>query len=383
MTPTTDIDSESHAGKRPGVKAWLLMAPLLAWLLLLVVLPTLTIVIFSFCRRGPLGSVAYDFTLNNYRQLIDWHQTEVVLRAVFAAMIVAAGLWVVRRQFGRSTLVAGVAVFWVALNLNTVTLPVGLMPPFDAYTGPNFTVGLVVVALKAATALVRYGVTPDPTALPWLKIAVVSINYAAASTVICVVLGYPVAYFIAKASPRWRGLLLMSVMVPFWTSFLVRTYAWVTILREGGLFNTLMLKLHIIAEPLNLYPSSTGVMIGLVYTYLPFMILPIYTSIERLDNSLIEAALDLGASPLRAFGRVILPLTKPGIVAGVVLVFVPAVGMFAVNDILGGRKEMLLGNLIERQFIGVSDKPFGSAIGMLLLVLFVVTYAMSQRRRPA
>ena len=125
----------------------------------------------------------------------------------------------------------------------------------------------------------------------------------------------------------------------------------------------------------------TGVMIGLVYTYLPFMILPIYTSVERLDGSLIEAALDLGASPLRAFTRVILPLTRPGITAGVVLTFVPAIGMFAVNDILGGRQEMLIGNVIERQFTAARDKPFGSALGMILVLLFLATYAVSLRRR--
>lgn len=347
MTPTADIDAESHAGKRPGVKAWLLMAPLLAWLLLLVVLPTLTIVAFSFCRLGPLGSVTYDATLDNYRKLVDRHQTVIVLWSSLAGFVATGVAWAIRRRWDVTTPAVAAAMFWLIANVLT------------------------------------FGVTPDPTALPWLKIAVVSINYALTSTAICLLLGYPVAYFIAKSPRRWRNLLLLSVMIPFWTSFLVRTYAWVTILREGGLFNTLLLKLGLINEPLQMYPSQTGVMIGLVYTYLPFMILPIYTSIERLDNALIEAALDLGASPLRAFRRVILPLTRPGIVAGIVLTFVPAVGMFAVNDILGGRREMLLGNLIERQFLVALDKPFGSAIGMLLLVLFVVTYAMSQRRRPA
>ena len=347
MTPTAAIDGESHAGKRPGAAAWLLMAPLLAWLLLLVVLPTLTIVVFSFCTRGTLGSVAYDFTLENYRQLVDRYQTHIVLWSSVACLAGVGVAFAVRRRFDRVAPAVGFSAFWLIANLLTL------------------------------------GVAPDPTALPWLKITVVSINYALASTAICVVLGYPVAYFIAKSPARWRSLLLMSVMVPFWTSFLVRTYAWVTILREGGLFNTLLLKFNLIAEPLQMYPSRTGVMIGLVYTYLPFMILPIYTSIERLDDALIDAALDLGASPLRAFGRVILPLTWPGIIAGVVLTFVPAIGMFAVNDILGGRQEMLLGNLIEREFLVALDKPFGSAIGMLLLVLFVVTYAFSQRRRAA
>jgi spermidine/putrescine transport system permease protein len=210
---------------------------------------------------------------------------------------------------------------------------------------------------------------------------VVSINYAAIATFICVVGGYPVAYFIGKAPDRWRNLLLMMVMIPFWTNFLVRTYAWVTILRSEGVLNSLLINLGVIATPLDLYPSSLAVMIGLVYTYLPFMILPIYGSVERLDNAVVEAALDLGASPLRAFQSVIMPLTRPGVVAGVLLVFVPAVGMFAVNDILGGRREILIGNMIEDQFNYALNRPFGATLGTMLLVMFVLVYFFATRRR--
>jgi spermidine/putrescine transport system permease protein len=172
-------------------------------------------------------------------------------------------------------------------------------------------------------------------------------------------------------------------MVPFWTSFLIRTYAWVAILRSEGLLNSLLLQLQAIAEPLPLLYTPGAVLLGLVYTFLPFMILPIYASVEKLDGALIEAALDLGASPLRAFARVIVPLTAPGIAAGVLLVFVPALGIYAVNDILGGGRVDMIGNIIENQFKGnARNWPFGAALGTTLLVCFaLVYYAVSRRQR--
>jgi spermidine/putrescine transport system permease protein len=214
----------------------------------------------------------------------------------------------------------------------------------------------------------------------YLAIFVRSVGYAGLTTIICVVVGYPVAYYMARASEEKRNRLLLLVMVPFWTSFLIRTYAWITILKQEGLLNGLLQSLHWTAAPLSLLYTPTAVVIGLVYAYLPFMILPIYGSAEKLDNSLIEAAYDLGAGPLRAFSTVIVPLTMPGIAAGTLLVFVPAIGMFAITDLMGGAKVPMIGNVIQNQFLQARDWPFGAALGVVFMLMFAVTYIILQRR---
>ena len=229
--------------------------------------------------------------------------------------------------------------------------------------------------------LENYKGVGDPV---YLQIVIKSALYAALTTVICLLAGYPVAYLIGRADERWRNLLLMAVMVPFWTSFLIRTYAWLTILKSEGLLNSLLMQLQLIAEPLEMLYTPGAVVVGLVYTFLPFMILPIYTSVEKLEGALIEAALDLGAGPLRAFSRVIVPLTSPGIAAGVLLVFVPALGIYAVNDILGGGRVDMIGNIIENQFKGnARNWPFGAALGTSLLVSFAAIYVYVNRRQRA
>jgi spermidine/putrescine transport system permease protein len=226
--------------------------------------------------------------------------------------------------------------------------------------------------------LENYAGVLDPV---YLRILIRSLVYAAITTVLCLAAGYPVAYWIGRADEKRRNLLLMAVMVPFWTSFLIRTYAWVTILKSEGVLNALLLQMRLIAEPLEMLYTPGAVVLGLVYTFLPFMILPIYTSVEKLDGSLIEAALDLGARPLRAFWRVILPLTSPGIAAGVLLVFIPALGIYAVNDILGGGRVDMIGNIIENQFKGnARNWPFGAALGTTLLATFALAYAYVNRR---
>jgi spermidine/putrescine transport system permease protein len=235
--------------------------------------------------------------------------------------------------------------------------------------------------VRLGFTLENYAGVLDPV---YLQIVIRSIVYAAITTLICLCAGYPVAYLIGRADPRWRNLLLMAVMVPFWTSFLIRTYAWVTILKSEGLLNSLLLQLRLIAEPLELLYTPGAVVLGLVYTFLPFMILPIYSSVEKLDGALIEAALDLGAGPLRAFSRVIVPLTSPGIAAGVLLVFVPSLGIYAVNDILGGGRVDMIGNIIENQFKGnARNWPFGAALGTTLLVSFALIYWFVNRRQRA
>jgi spermidine/putrescine transport system permease protein len=218
----------------------------------------------------------------------------------------------------------------------------------------------------------------DPT---YLQIIVRSILFAGLTTAICLAMGYPVAYFIGRAPERWRNLLLMLVMVPFWTSFLIRTYAWVTILKNEGLLNSVLVQYGLIAQPFEMLYTPGAVILGLVYTFLPFMILPIYTSVEKLDNALVEAAFDLGAGPLRAFAKVIFPMTSPGITAGVLLVFIPALGLYAVNDILGGGKVDMIGNIIENQFKGnARNWPFGAALGITLMFAFAVAFWFTGRR---
>lgn len=213
----------------------------------------------------------------------------------------------------------------------------------------------------------------------YLTIFLRSIGYAALTAAACVLLGYPVAYYIARREVRWRNRLLMLVMIPFWTSFLVRTYAWITILKTEGLLNGLLEYAHLISAPLELLYTPAAVVIGLVYAYLPFMILPIYGSAEKLDGALVEAAQDLGAGPLRTFYEVIIPLTWPGVAAGVLLVFVPAIGMFAITDLMGGARVPLIGNVIQNQFFQARNWPFGAALGVLFTLLFVISYVLLQR----
>jgi spermidine/putrescine transport system permease protein len=275
--------------KAPGLTAWLLIAPLFLWVTAFVVLPTAIMFVYSFCERGTLGGVVFNFSLQNYRGVLDQTYLQIVVR---------------------------------------------------------------------------------------------SIMFAAITTLLCLIMGYPVAYYVGRASERWRNTLLMLIMIPFWTSFLIRTYAWVTILKSEGLLNSLLMQYDLIATPLEMLYTRGAVILGLVYTFLPFMILPIYTSVEKLDNALVEAAFDLGASPLRAFSRVIVPMTSPGITGGVLLVFVPALGIYAVNDILGGGRVDMIGNIIENQFKGTARNwPFGSAIGIVLMLAFALSFWFTSWRQ--
>lgn len=288
-TGNTSVAAPTGYQRPPGLTGWLLLSPLLLWVALFVVAPTAIMLVYSFGRRGTLGGVVLDFTMDNYAAVL------------------------------------------------------------------------------------------DPT---YLKIVLRSILYSGLTTILCLLMGYPVAYYIGRADARWRNLLLMMVMIPFWTSFLIRTYAWVTILKNEGLLNGLLLQWQLITQPFEMLYSPGAVILGLVYTFLPFMILPIYTSVEKLDNALIEAAFDLGAGPVRAFSRVIVPMTSPGITAGILLVFIPALGLYAVNDILGGGKVDMIGNIIENQFKGnARNWPFGSALGIALLVAFGVAFWFTGRRQ--
>lgn len=204
------------------------------------------------------------------------------------------------------------------------------------------------------------------------KIMVFSLGVGLGTTVITILIGYPLAYYIARSPVRQRSVLLFLILVPFWTNFVIRTYAWIMILRGGGFLDSILQSLHVTSEPLGLMYTPTAVMIGMVYEFLPFMILPLYTSLEKIDNSLLEAAADLGAPPWRVFLRVTLPLSVPGMIAGTILVFIPAMGMFVIPDLMGGAKTILIGNVIRNQFLTARDWPFGAAASMILMIMTVV-----------
>lgn len=205
-----------------------------------------------------------------------------------------------------------------------------------------------------------------------------SLIVAFITTACTILMGYPLAYFIASLPKRWQQPGLILCMIPFWINFLIRSYAWVIILRTQGVVNTLLLKLGIIDMPIQLLYNNGAVLVGMIYALLPFMILPIYVSIEQLDRRLLEAASDLGAGPFTAFRKVTLPLTMPGVAAGTILVFISSLGMFVVPDVMGGAKSSLVGNLIQNQFLSARNWPFGSALsivlGIMSLVLIILYY---------
>jgi spermidine/putrescine transport system permease protein len=213
----------------------------------------------------------------------------------------------------------------------------------------------------------------------YLAILLRSFLIAASATVLCLIVAFPAALFIARSTKR-RNLYLQLVMLPFWTSFLVRTYAWIFLLRETGLVNTALQGIGIIRDPLPLLYNDGAVLLGLVYGYVPFMVLPIYATLERLDPSLAEAAADLGARPIATLFRVIVPLARPGIIAGSVLVFVPCLGAYLTPDLLGGGRTVLVGNLVQNQFTTARDWPFGSAVSIgLMAIVMVLLWAFLRR----
>ena len=207
-----------------------------------------------------------------------------------------------------------------------------------------------------------------------------SFAMALAATALCLLLAFPAALFISRAA-RHKNLYLQLVMLPFWTSFLVRTYAWIFLLRDTGLFNTALQALGITHGPLPLLYNDGAVLLGLVYGYLPFMVLPIYATLERLDPALVEAAADLGARPLSTVWRIVVPLSRPGIVAGSVLVFIPCLGAYLTPDLLGGGRTVMVGNLVQNQFTTARDWPFGAAVSIALMALVALVLVVFLRRQ--
>jgi spermidine/putrescine transport system permease protein len=280
------------------------------------------------------------------------------------------------RRSVRSALVTALLVLpasaWYLILLVTplvivVVMSFGNKGKFGGYE-PGFT-------------LVNYADALDPNRITPF---VTSLVLALSGTFLCLLTALPIAYFIATRGGRHKSLFIVLLIVPFWTSFLIRTYAWMFILRTEGLLNLVLVGSGILHHPVELLYTQTAVLIGLVYGELPFMILPLYASLEKLDRSLLEAAADLGAGGAASFRRVTLPLTLPGLAAGVVLVFVPSLGQFVVSDLLGGARSMLLGNLIQNQFAVARNQPFGSALAfelMAAVLALLLAYAVYARRR--
>ncbi len=211
-----------------------------------------------------------------------------------------------------------------------------------------------------------------------------SLTLALQTTVLVILMAYPLAYFVARSPAKWRNSLIFLILVPLWTNFVIRVYAWIMILRTQGVLNGVLGGvlglLHIPFAPLEMLYTPGAVLVGMVYEFLPFMILPIYTSLEKIEPSLYEAAADLGANARRTFMRVTLPLSMPGVVAGTILVFIPVMGTFIVSDILGGRQVILVGNLIQRQFLDARDPAFGSASSIILMVLTLIVTIFYTRK---
>jgi putrescine transport system permease protein len=263
-------------------------------------------------------------------------------------------------------------VLKISLSQPTLTSPpyTPLLDPAAGWEGlRNFVAALSLenYASFAADALYRWS---------YLK----SIEVAAVSTVILLLIGYPVAYALARAPRRWQGALVLLVVLPFWTSFLIRVYAWINILQRDGLLNQALLALRIIDEPTTWLATDTAVYIGIVYSYFPFMVLPLYAALERMDESLLEAAADLGCPPWKTFFLVTVPLSLPGIVAGSLLCFIPIMGEFVIPDLLGSSATLMIGQTLWTEFFSNRDWPVAAALAVVLLAILIAPILLYQRR---
>jgi spermidine/putrescine transport system permease protein len=272
-----------------------------------------------------------------------------------------------RRVWGSRAVLLGPGTAWWAAFF---VVPVGILIAYSFFKrGPY---GGVIYELT----LKNYARAIEPL---YLRVLLTSVRIAGVATAIALLLGYPAAAFIAGASRRWRTPLLLLVILPFWTSFLIRTYAWMVLLNPAGLINKVLQGIGVIDDPLPLLYNEFAVVLGLVYAYLPLMVLPIYASLERLGPRVGEAAADLYATPWRVFRKVTLPLTMPGVVAGCIFVFVPSLGNFIVPDLLGGGRKVMIGNVIQQQFLQARDWPFGAALAMGVILLVMVVLAVQAR----
>jgi putrescine transport system permease protein len=288
------------------------------------------------------------------------------------------------------------------------------MPRFSAHVGRRVVLGIptfwlivlflipFIIVFKISFSEVRLAMPPYAPLFEWVngKLVAIKLNFsnysflftdslyvssylyslkvAAVSTVFCLLLGYPMAYAIARSTETSRNALLMSIVLPFWTSFLLRVYAWIGLLKSNGVINNVLLSLGIIHEPITMLQTDFAVYVGIVYSYLPFMILPLYANLEKHDVTLLEAAADLGAHPITAFRRITLPQSMPGIIAGSLLVFIPAVGEYVIPSLLGRTDQLMIGRVLSDEFFENRDWPVASAVAILMLGLLVVPMMLFQ-----
>jgi putrescine transport system permease protein len=267
-------------------------------------------------------------------------------------------------------LVPFLIVFKISLSTTAIAMP-PYTPVLDFADGiSSFLEGIKELSFENYVWL-----TQDPL---YFNAYVTSVVVAAISTALTLLVGYPMAYAMARAPSSVRPALLMLVILPFWTSFLIRVYAWIGILKPEGLLNQFLLWVGVIDTPLNILNTHTAIFIGIVYSYLPFMVLPLYSALEKMDHSLIEAAQDLGCPPITAFWKITFPLSIPGIVAGCLLVFIPAVGEFVIPDLLGGSQTLMIGRTLWNEFFANRDWPVSSAVAVILLLILIVPIVIFQ-----
>ncbi|WFS02972.1 ABC transporter permease subunit [Rhizobium tumorigenes] len=266
------------------------------------------------------------------------------------------------------------APFFIVFRMSLSTSATAMPPYTPVFSTSNGLSGFID-NLRQLSFDNYVWLTGDPL---YFKSYVSSVTIAAISTLLTLLIAYPLAYGMAQAPRTIRPTLLMLVILPFWTSFLIRVYAWIAILKPEGLLNQVLLYLGIIHEPLIILNTNTAVYIGIVYSYLPFMVLPLYSALEKMDHTLIEAAQDLGCPPITAFWRVTFPLSLPGVIAGCMLVFIPAVGEFVIPDLLGGSQTLMIGKTLWNEFNANRDWPVSSAVATILLLILVVPIVFFQ-----
>ncbi len=266
------------------------------------------------------------------------------------------------------------APFFIVFRMSLSTSATAMPPYTPVFSTSNGLSGFID-NLRQLSFDNYVWLTGDPL---YFKSYVSSVTIAAISTLLTLLIAYPLAYGMAQAPRTIRPTLLMLVILPFWTSFLIRVYAWIAILKPEGLLNQVLLYLGVIHEPLIILNTNTAVYIGIVYSYLPFMVLPLYSALEKMDHTLIEAAQDLGCPPITAFWRVTFPLSLPGVIAGCMLVFIPAVGEFVIPDLLGGSQTLMIGKTLWNEFNANRDWPVSSAVATILLLILVVPIVFFQ-----
>jgi putrescine transport system permease protein len=255
--------------------------------------------------------------------------------------------------------------FLIVLKISLAEMDIATIKPMLSYEE-----GFAKLSLKLGNYV---ALTEDNL---YLNTYIRSIKFAAITTFFCLLIGYPFAYFMARSPARLRPALLMLVMLPFWTSFLLRIYAWKGILDNSGLLNNFLLWLGVIHEPIHMMHTSFSLVIGMVYAYLPFMILPLYANLVKLDNRYLEAAADLGATPTQAFWRITVPLSKSGIIAGAMLVFIPCIGEYVIPELLGGSETLMIGRVLWDEFFSNNDWPRASAVTIVIILLIIVPLAI-------